>query len=127
MSAMSDTEARIADLETEVTRLKTLLDRDQTGLVAALNGVRQECSASSWIAEGRGSYALDDDKYREETGWFVRRVLGIADEALRRSGFIAHAAFHPNSAPVQTFAELEAENAELRRKLEAARLLLKRD
>lgn len=76
---------RIADLE-------AALDRDKTGLAAALGRVREEVRARSWLLHGRGPYEWDDDRYKDEAGLAMRSVLDIAERALRESGVVADAA-----------------------------------
>jgi hypothetical protein len=85
--------------ETEVERLKALLHRDKTGLAKGLEDVLKRARAAGWIAEGRGSYEWDDDRYRQETGWLVRDVASIALAALKASGTLVNEAFHPRVAP----------------------------
>ncbi len=86
---------RVENAEREVSRLRTLIDRDRTGLAKALADVRARAQASYWIVEGRGSYAWNDDRYRRETGKALEEITGIATKALRESGDRAHSAFHP--------------------------------
>ena len=43
----------------------------------------------------RGPYAWDDDRYREEAGFGMRKCLKIAEDALKASGKIVNEAFHP--------------------------------
>src|SRR5688572_22618121 len=92
---LSSERDRREGLERENERLLGLLHRDATGLAAGLANVVKECRGSIWIAEGRGSYEWDDDRYRDETRLFVERVLNVAMTALKESGAVAHEAFHP--------------------------------
>ena len=78
--------------EARLARLEAALDRDKTGLAAALAEIVKEARAARWITDGRGSYAWDDHRYRQETGWFCERVAKIAEVALRASGALANAA-----------------------------------
>lgn len=94
----ADLEARDAEHEAEAKRLKGLIDRDGTGLAAALVEVKKRAEGGRWISEGRGSYKYDEDDYRKETGWLVADVVRIAAEALRASGNLANEAFHPTEA-----------------------------
>lgn len=75
----------------EVERLKDVLHKDATGLAAGLALVRAEVSKRRWIAEGRGSYEYDDDRYRKETGLALDAIDKIAEKALTASGTLAHA------------------------------------
>lgn len=86
---------KIVELETEVARLKALLDRDQTGLAQALCKVKDAVQSRSWVLESRGPYEWDDDRYKDETGRAMREVVEIATKALAESGRRADEAFHP--------------------------------
>jgi len=110
-----DLEEKLFEERDRSTRLRRLLDRDRTGLAAALSGILRECNGSIWIAEGRGAYEWDDDRYRDETRAFVLRVMAVAREALARSGRYARAAFHEPGEPEVPFGydELEAANQAL--------------
>ena len=79
-----------------VAALEAALDRDRTGLAAALASVVREVQARRWIAEGRGPYEWDDDRYREETGAALNAIDKIARDGLAESGRVATAAL---SAP----------------------------
>ena len=48
-----------------------------------------------WVAEGRGCYEWDDDRYKEEAGDALRAVIEIGKKALNDSGKLADEAFHP--------------------------------
>ncbi|TAL29083.1 MAG: hypothetical protein EPN98_21830 [Phenylobacterium sp.] len=89
----------VSTLRDEVTRLKSLIDRDRTGLAFGLDKARKTARGYRWICEGRGPYAYDDDRYREETGRLVDAIVAIADEHLRASGELANEAFHPPATP----------------------------
>jgi hypothetical protein len=84
--------------EAEVVRLKKLINRDKTGLAAALSECQRAAAARWWIVEGRGSYEWDDDKYRRETGIALQEISEIASKALAASGRLADEAFHPHCA-----------------------------
>ena len=62
------------------------LHRDQTGLAAALNRVKDLVNSYSWIAESRGSYEWDDDEYMEEVGRCFDAIVQEIDQSLSRSG-----------------------------------------
>jgi hypothetical protein len=85
----------VDELRVEVVRLRTLLNRDHTGLAAALVDVVREASARLWVTDGRGSYEWDDDRYRREAGRALRAVIEVAKTALGESGKLADSAFHP--------------------------------
>lgn len=81
----------------EIERLKQLINRDRTGLAAALSAVRGFAASYGWIARGEwGSYShveRSTDTLRRE----VRHLLALIEEtaaaALRESGQRADAAF----------------------------------
>ena len=77
--------------------LRNALDRDKTGLAAALAAIVREVNGRAWIQDGRGSYEWDDDRYKQEAYWAFGAVKKIAVEALRASGNLAHAALDARS------------------------------
>ncbi len=82
--------AELLRLRAEVETLRDALYRDKTGLAAALAAINDEVNGRRWICEGRGSYAYDDDRYRQETRWALDAIGKIATDALRASGTLAH-------------------------------------
>ena len=62
------------------------LHRDRSGLAAALGKIVYEVRGRAWIAEDRGCYAWDDDRYKEEAGQALREAAAIAKAALVASG-----------------------------------------
>jgi len=70
--------------------LLNALHVDQTGLAGALAEVVRTCNGYSWIADGRGPYASNDERYREETGTCLNEIKSLAVRALRESGKLAH-------------------------------------
>jgi hypothetical protein len=91
--------ARAEAAERERDRLKRLLDRDQTGLAAALNEVQRTIKGWSWLARDEwGSYEWHERTeatLRKEMGTCFQRVEEIAALALKESGVRAMAAFYP--------------------------------
>ncbi len=83
--------------------LKRSLEQDRTGMAQALVDVRDEVRSRSWLLEGRGPYEWDDDKYKDEAGQAMRKVAGIAGDALRASGTIVakqlQAGIEPGATP----------------------------
>lgn len=77
------------DLMERVKVLEGALDRDKTGLAAALALIVEEVKGRRWICEGRGPYRYDEDGYRLETGWAFDAIEKIAKEALSASGKLA--------------------------------------
>jgi len=92
---VADLKRALAAERAETVRLKGLLDRDQTGLAAALAEIHRIAVSYSWVTEGRGPYAWDDDEYRAEMGRLIAQIRTITMNELRESGRRAHAAFHP--------------------------------
>ncbi len=80
------TEAQLAE---KVKTLEAALDRDKTGLAAALAKIVEEVKGRRWICEGRGPYRYDEDGYRQETGWAFDAIEKIAKDALAASGKLA--------------------------------------
>ena len=76
----------------QVRDLQNALDRDKTGLGAALAAIREEVKGRRWICEGRGPYTYDDDRYRQETGFAFNVIEKLAGDALAASGKLAHEA-----------------------------------
>jgi len=77
----------------EIERLKAslrdagdALHRDRSGLATALDKILKEVAGRSWIAESRGCYKWDDDRYKAEAGDALRTVADIAKAALVASG-----------------------------------------
>jgi hypothetical protein len=79
----------------EVLRVRALIGRDRTGLAGAIDCMVKEASGRVWVAEGRGCYEWDDDRYKEEAGEALRAVIAIGKKALNDSGTLADQAFHP--------------------------------
>lgn len=76
-------------LVARVTMLRNALNRDRTGLAAALVEVIRTADGYSWVTWGRGSYEWDDERYREEPGRALAAIKGLAHKALQSSGTIA--------------------------------------
>lgn len=75
------------------------LDRDKTGLAAALNAIIKEVDGRLWVTDGRGCYEWDDDRYRAEAGLALRSVKDLAHAALVASGNLARAALESQAEP----------------------------
>jgi hypothetical protein len=87
-------------LKAEVERVRGLIHRDRTGLAEAIARMMREAGSRMWVTEGRGPYAWDDDRYRNEAGEALRAVIAIGKDALRASGDNADSAFHPDAPKV---------------------------
>lgn len=77
-------------LKMENEHLKDVLHTDQTGLAAGLAEVNKIVERYRWVTEGRGPYAWNDDKYKEEMGNMLDNISEAATKALNSSGVIAH-------------------------------------
>ena len=97
---LAERDARIGELESEVKRVRGLIDRDRTGLAQALNDVRRELDGRRWLAEtdNWASYSYEQHTthtLRAEFGWALTACLARIEQGLRESGARADAAFHP--------------------------------
>lgn len=85
--------AREQALRAALVVAKGAIDRDQTGLAAALNKIRAHVKGFGWLLESRGPYEWNDDRYRDEAGHAMRPTIEIAQAALAASGSLADKAF----------------------------------
>lgn len=67
---------------------------DTSGLADALAKIISSVRGRMWVAEGRGPYEWDDDRYKEEAGQALMEVLKIARDALSESGKRVQASFN---------------------------------
>jgi hypothetical protein len=58
-------------------RLRDVIERDRTKTAEIIGGIRAVVGRWSWLGEGRGSYAWDDDRYQDE----FRQMLDALKEA----------------------------------------------
>lgn len=86
-------------LVARVTMLRNALNRDRTGLAAALVEVIRTADGYTWVTWGRGSYEWDDERYREETGRALAAIRGLAHKALQDSGTLATLAIRGGELP----------------------------
>jgi hypothetical protein len=75
-------------------RLRSAIDRDQTGLAQAMNAVCRRLEGSSWLGEhdAWGNYELDErteNALRDEFERCIAETIEICKKALRASGTIA--------------------------------------
>jgi hypothetical protein len=68
---MSDPEypylaAELDALRKRVKELEAVLEHDRTAICDGVNKLKSEIRSRSWLTGGRGSYAWDDDRYRQE-------------------------------------------------------------
>jgi hypothetical protein len=92
--------SRLAARAEEVSRVRALINRDRTGLAAALVKVRDLVKGYWWLREEHGwaSYEWQErtiETLRKEFGFALEAVDKVASEALSESGQLAFAAFHP--------------------------------
>lgn len=88
MPVVRDLLADLADAEARAERAEEALHRDRTGLAKALGDIVTEVRGRAWVAESRGPYEWDDDRYKAEAGAALRKVHRLAEDALRASGAI---------------------------------------
>lgn len=65
------------EAEWERDRLRDVIERDRTKTAEIIGGIRAVVGRWSWLGEGRGSYAWDDDRYQDE----FRQMLDALKEA----------------------------------------------
>lgn len=65
------------EAERERDRLRDVIERDRTKTAEIIGGIRAVVGRWSWLGEGRGSYAWDDDRYQDE----FRQMLDALKEA----------------------------------------------
>jgi hypothetical protein len=77
--------ADVERLTRERDRLQGVVERDRTKAAEIIATARAVVSRRSWLAEGRGSFSYDDEKYQEE---FVAAITEML-EALQPLGVLA--------------------------------------
>jgi hypothetical protein len=60
-----------------IKELETAILADATDLWGVTNGIIKEIASREWIMEGRGCYAWDDNRYKDETRLAFEAVLEI--------------------------------------------------
>ena len=70
---------KIEDLERERGRLRDVIERDRTKTAEVISTARGVLASRAWLAEGRGSYEFDDEKYQEEFGAAITEILVALD------------------------------------------------
>jgi uncharacterized small protein (DUF1192 family) len=96
-SQLDELEKRIAELESEVKRVRSLIALDRTGLAQGLNSVRKLIKGFAWLAnDGEwGCYAYEDHNtrtLRREIEQCFDQVLDVVDNTLKASGDVADSA-----------------------------------
>jgi hypothetical protein len=87
--------------------LKQAINQDKTGLAKGLADVRQLLKGYTWLTEGRGPYAYDDERYKGEVLNMINEIDEVALRALRESGTLATSAFHNLQAARSTHSSSE--------------------
>lgn len=77
------TPAPAQDGREAVARLMHVIDRDRYVVAIGLEAIRKAIGGHTWLLEGRGPYAWDDDDYRREFGDAIKNVE-LALEPLAR-------------------------------------------
>uniref|UniRef100_A0A6M3KTE1 Uncharacterized protein n=1 Tax=viral metagenome TaxID=1070528 RepID=A0A6M3KTE1_9ZZZZ len=73
----TEVEAKLSELRGEVLVCRKALEDDASDLWKVTNAIKKEIESREWIMEGRGSYAWDDDRYRDETRLAFEVVLEL--------------------------------------------------
>ncbi len=66
-----------ADFEKRIAELEAALEADATDLWKVTNAIKKVIAAREWIMEGRGCYAWDDNRYKDETRLAFEEVLKL--------------------------------------------------
>jgi hypothetical protein len=70
---------KIEALEADNSRLRGVIERDRTKTAEVISTARGVVASRAWLAEGRGSYAFDDEMYQSEFGAAVTEMLAALD------------------------------------------------
>jgi hypothetical protein len=96
---LEGTTALLRDAEAEVRRVRELIERDRTGLAAALAEVRRTCRGWGWLSSPdewgfheHGQHTVAT--LRDEIGDCLGEIDRKAEDALRASGSLVSDAFH---------------------------------
>lgn len=129
-AAFAEADQERIEAQAEVARVKSLIDRDRTGLAASLDAVRRVANGYFWIAAGEwGSYDYTErteGTLRAEIGRCLGEILELVQSGLRQSGDRALAAFRPETQAdrgglaAAVLREVETFNPDLRHRIAAA-------
>ena len=72
-------------LISERNTLREWLHKDQTGLVESLNQIVKTVEGYSWVTEGRGPYAWNDDRYKAEMLTMIQSIKELCTKGLLES------------------------------------------
>jgi hypothetical protein len=97
---LEELEASVVADKQEIARLRTLLNRDHTGLAEGLAAVERLTNGYSWILDGEwGSYDYTQrtmETLRKEIGFCLDSIRETTVKYLKQSGKVAHEAFNPH-------------------------------
>lgn len=55
-------------------RLQAIIERDRSTVANGISGVRNAINRRAWLRDGRGSYAYDDDRWKDEFGAAITEI-----------------------------------------------------
>jgi len=99
----ADMAAHASSLAQSLEQAMQSLRHDSSDLFEALTQIKTIIRGRSWVAETRGCYEWDDDKYKEEAGDALREVFEIAQEALIESLKRMHAPLVQGRAALEKY------------------------
>jgi hypothetical protein len=73
-------QSRSSKSEIRISELESALMSDATDLWRVTNAIKKEIASREWIMEGRGCYAWDDNKYKDETRLAFEAILKLIKE-----------------------------------------------
>ena len=65
--------------QVEIKRLQGVIERDRTKTAESIAALRGIVAGRSWLGEGRGNLAWDDDKYQEEFRGMIDEFMAALD------------------------------------------------
>ena len=71
--------ARAEAAEVEIERLSGVIERDRTKTAESIARLRTIVAGRSWLGEGRGNLAWDDDQYQEEFRGMIEEFMAALD------------------------------------------------
>ena len=69
----------VEERERERDRLSAVIERDRTKTAESIAALRGIVAGRSWLGEGRGNFAWDDDKYQEEFRGMIEELMAALD------------------------------------------------
>lgn len=107
-------DGRNGEREARIKQLEDAIRTEQTGLAQALSDILQTVDGYSWVTEGRGPYAYNDDEYKAEMGRMLEAVKNIAKPALNKAGLDATNVLNNRLRELPSNGEREGEVQRLR-------------